>query len=107
MNDARWAVNPLIQPKDSHLTWNQGHPGDLWSATVPVPFIPGTHFARRRLYLYRFQLEWAPSGGVRQLTTRWVLHLFAQLTDVWLRSPLGNHILQFLLARHRRSRVHS
>jgi hypothetical protein len=29
--------DPAIQPQDSHLLWNNGHPLDLWSATVFEP----------------------------------------------------------------------
>jgi len=43
--------NPAILPQDSHLLWNSTHPLDLWSATVPVQPIVGTHFGSEGLYL--------------------------------------------------------
>ncbi len=77
-----------IQPQDSHLTWNAGHPLDLWSATVPIAPVAGTHFGDEGLYLYRFQLWWTPNGGNRQLITRWFVDPFALETDVGLLSAV-------------------
>lgn len=74
--------DPAIQPHDWPLTWNAGHPLDLWSATVPLAPIAGTHFGQEGVYLYRFQLWWTPSGGARQLITRWFTDPFARQTDV-------------------------
>jgi maltooligosyltrehalose trehalohydrolase len=74
--------DPGVQPQDSNLTWNAGHALDLWSATVPVPLIPGTHFGGEGVYLYRFQLWWTPPGGQRRLITRWFTDPFALQTDV-------------------------
>ena len=77
-----------VQPLDSHLTWNAGHPLDLWSATVPIQPLAGTHFGEEGLYLYRFQLWWTPAGGNRQLITRWFVDPFALQTDVGLLSAV-------------------
>ena len=77
-----------VQPQDSHLTWNAGHPLDLWSATVPIQPLAGTHFGQEGLYLYRFQLWWTPAGGNRQLITRWFTDPFALQTDVGLLSAV-------------------
>jgi maltooligosyltrehalose trehalohydrolase len=77
-----------VQPQDSHLVWNAGHPLDLWSATVPVPPLAGTHFGDEGLYLYRFQLWWTPAGGTRQLITRWFTDPFALQTDIGLLSAV-------------------
>jgi maltooligosyltrehalose trehalohydrolase len=74
--------NPAIPTQDSHLTWNAGHPLDLWSSTVAVNPIPATSYGAEGLYLYRFQLWWTPSGGTRQLVTRWFTDPFARQTDV-------------------------
>ena len=74
--------DPAIQPRDSSLVWNAGHPLDLWTATVPVQPVAGTHFGKEGLYLYRFQLWWTPPGGARQLITRWFTDPFARQTDV-------------------------
>ncbi len=80
--------DPAIQPKDTSLAWNAGHPLDLWSASVPVQPIAGTHFGNAGLYLYRFQLWWTPPGGARQLLTRWFTDPFAMQTDVGLLSAV-------------------
>jgi maltooligosyltrehalose trehalohydrolase len=80
--------NPAIQPQDSHLLWNSTHPLDLWSATVPVQPIVGTHFGSEGLYLYRFQLWFTPSGGQRQVVTRWFTDPFARQTDIGLLSAV-------------------
>ncbi len=74
--------NPAIQPQNSPLACNLGNALDLWSATVPVQPIAGTHFGTEGLYLYRFQLYWTPPGGTRQLITRWFTDPFARQTDV-------------------------
>jgi maltooligosyltrehalose trehalohydrolase len=74
--------DPDVAPQDIHLTWNQNHPLDLWSATVPVQPIAGTHFGSGGIYLYRFQLWWTRAGGARQLVTRWFTDPFARQTDV-------------------------
>jgi maltooligosyltrehalose trehalohydrolase len=76
--------DPAIPPQDSHLLWNNGHPLDLWSATVPVQPVVGTHFGSEGLYLYRFQLWFTPPGGQRQLVTRWFTDPFARQTDIGL-----------------------
>lgn len=80
--------DPAIQPQDSHLLWNNGHPLDLWSATVPVQPVVGTHFGSEGLYLYRFQLWFTPPGGQRQLVTRWFTDPFARQTDIGLLSAV-------------------
>jgi maltooligosyltrehalose trehalohydrolase len=80
--------DPLVQPQDSHLRWNNAHPLDLWSATVPVQPVVGTHFGSEGLYLYRFQLWFTPPGGQRQLVTRWFTDPFARQTDIGLLSAV-------------------
>jgi len=80
--------DPAIPTQDSHLLWNNGHPLDLWSATVPVQPIVGTHFGSEGLYLYRFQLWFTPPGGHRQLVTRWFTDPFARQTDIGLLSAV-------------------
>jgi maltooligosyltrehalose trehalohydrolase len=80
--------DPAIQPQDFHLLWNNSHPLDPWSATVPVQPVVGTHFGSEGLYLYRFQLWFTPPGGQRQLVTRWFTDPFARQTDVGLLSAV-------------------
>src|SRR5271166_445568 len=80
--------DPAIQPQNSSLTWTAGHPLDLWSATVNVNPIAGTHFGAEGIYLYRFQLWWTPPRGTRQLVTLWFTDPFARQTDVGLLSAV-------------------
>jgi len=80
--------DPAIPTQDSQLLWNNGHPLDLWSATVPVQPIVGTHFGSEGVYLYRFQLWFTPPGGQRQLVTRWFTDPFARQTDIGLLSAV-------------------
>jgi maltooligosyltrehalose trehalohydrolase len=74
--------NPAVQPVDTPLSWNSGHPLDLWSATTSVSVRAGTNFGKEGVYLYRYQLWWTPPGGSRQLITRWFTDPFARQTDV-------------------------
>ncbi|HKA53426.1 MAG TPA: alpha-amylase family glycosyl hydrolase, partial [Candidatus Binatia bacterium] len=74
--------DPAVQPQDSSLAWTAGHALDLWTATVPVQPVAGTHFGTGGLYLYRFQLWWTPPGGTRQLLTRWFTDPFARQTEI-------------------------
>ena len=74
--------NPAVPTKDVSLTWNPNNPLDLWSGSVPIGPIAGTNFGSEGIYLYRYQLWWTPSGGQRQLITRWFTDPFARQTDV-------------------------
>jgi 1,4-alpha-glucan branching enzyme len=61
--------DPAVQPTDQHLTWNAGHPLDLWTGTVSA--------SAGGIYLYRYQLFF--SG---RLVTRWFTDPFARQTDI-------------------------
>ena len=78
--------NPVILPCDFHLTWNNGHPLDLWSASVNIAPVANSNFGREGVYLYRYQLWWTPAGGQRQLVTLWFTDPFARETDLGLLS---------------------
>jgi maltooligosyltrehalose trehalohydrolase len=80
--------DPAIQPQKFSLTWNVGHPLDLWSGPMLVQPVAGTNFGNPGLYLYRFQLGWTPSGGARQLITRWFTDPFARQTEIGLLSAV-------------------
>lgn len=45
-----------IEPRDTFLNWVNGSTHDLWTVTVPLTPVPGTHFGSLGKYLYRFQL---------------------------------------------------
>jgi len=74
--------DPKVPPRDFPLTWNNGHPLDLWTLDLPIQVFPGTHFGQEGIYLYRYQLWWRPPGGSRQLLTLWFTDPFARATDI-------------------------
>jgi maltooligosyltrehalose trehalohydrolase len=74
--------DPKVSPQDFSLTWNNGHPLDLWTRDLTIQVLPGTHFGQEGIYLYRYQLWWTPPGGSRQLLTRWFTDPFARATDI-------------------------
>lgn len=74
--------DPKVLPQDFSLTWQEGHPLDLWTGVFNIKVLPGTHFGQEGIYLYRYQLWWTSHGGNRQLLTRWFTDPFARATDV-------------------------
>jgi 1,4-alpha-glucan branching enzyme len=80
--------DPTVSPRDSSLTWVDGHPLDLWTGSVPVEPVPNSRFGQEGIYLYRYQLWWTSPSGVRQLITRWFTDPFARQTDVGLLSAI-------------------
>ena len=84
--------DPQIPTQDFSLAWQNGHPLDLWTQTLTIQVVPGTHFGQEGTYLYRYQLWWTPPGGSRQLLTRWFTDPFARATDI-------GDLSAFLLAR--------
>jgi maltooligosyltrehalose trehalohydrolase len=74
--------DPAVPPQDFHLDWDNTHPLDLWSKTLPIGVIAATHFGSAGTYLYRFQLYFTPAGGSRQLVTLWFTDPFARATDI-------------------------
>ena len=75
--------NPTISPRDFPLQWQAGSDLDLWSATVPIAPVAGTHFGSEGSYLYRYQLQWAADPQApKQVVTKWFTDPFARATDV-------------------------
>ncbi|HEU4414884.1 MAG TPA: alpha-amylase family glycosyl hydrolase [Candidatus Angelobacter sp.] len=68
---------PQIQTQNTGLTWQQGHPLDLWTATAAINPVAGTNFGREGTYLYRYQLLWHG-----QVITLWFCDPFARMTDI-------------------------
>jgi maltooligosyltrehalose trehalohydrolase len=68
--------DPNIPPQDFALTCNS-RPLDLWTHDLTIQEVPGTHFGKEGIYLYRYQLWW---NG--QLLTRWFTDPFARATDI-------------------------
>jgi maltooligosyltrehalose trehalohydrolase len=80
--------DPSITTTDRDLTWNQGHPLDLWSGIMDVKPSGRGHFGSEGLYLYRFQLKWGRSGSADQVITTWFTDPFARETDIGLLSAV-------------------
>jgi maltooligosyltrehalose trehalohydrolase len=80
--------DPEIATTNMELAWNQGHPLDLWSATMNVVPSGSGHFGSEGVYLYRFQLKWRDSAGGEQVVTNWFTDPFAGETDVGLLSAV-------------------
>lgn len=74
--------NPAVPPNDFSLAWQNGHPLDLWSLTVPIQPDPATNFGKLGQYLYRYQLWWSGPGGSKRLITSWITDPFARATEV-------------------------
>lgn len=74
--------DPGVPPQDFDLDWDSTHPLDLWTKTLPIAAVAGTHFGSEGVYLYRFQLYFTPPGGSRQLVTLWFTDPFARATDI-------------------------
>ncbi len=75
--------NPTISPRNFPLQWQAGSDLDLWSATVPIAPVAGTHFGSEGSYLYRYQLQWAADPQApKQVVTKWFTDPFARATDV-------------------------
>jgi maltooligosyltrehalose trehalohydrolase len=75
--------NPDVLTQDFHLGWVNGHPLDLWTATLPIASAASpSHFGQEGTYLYRFQLLWTPPAGSPQLLTLWFTDPFARATDI-------------------------
>jgi maltooligosyltrehalose trehalohydrolase len=74
-SDDRFA--PQVQTQDTPLQWQEGHPLDLWTATITIKPVANTNFGNEGVYLYRYQLLW--NGKV---VTLWFCDPFARMTDI-------------------------
>ena len=79
-NDDRF--DPSIPAVSYSLTWQTGHPLDLWTATIPLTPVAGTNLGQSGMHLYRFELWWTPTGGVRQLVSPWIVDPFARAAQI-------------------------
>jgi maltooligosyltrehalose trehalohydrolase len=80
--------DPGVAPVDIPMAWTAGSALDLWTATATLAPDANSHYGQDGLYLYRFQLWWAPAGGPRQLITEWFPDPFARETDLGMLSAL-------------------
>ncbi len=74
--------DPAIPAATFALAWQQGSALDLWTATVPLTPIAGTHFGLPGLHLYRFELWWTAPGGTRQCVCPWITDPFAREAEI-------------------------
>lgn len=74
--------DPAIPAATFALAWQQGSALDLWTATVPLTPVAGTHFGLPGLHLYRFELWWTAPGGTRQCVCPWVTDPFAREAEI-------------------------
>jgi maltooligosyltrehalose trehalohydrolase len=80
--------DPNIKTVDQDLTWNRGHPLDLWSCDMQVKQPGPGQFGTEGVYLYRFQLKWRQSASSSRVITGWFTDPFARETDVGLLSAV-------------------
>jgi 1,4-alpha-glucan branching enzyme len=81
--------DPAVPPVDIPMAWMAGSTLDLWTATATLDPDPNSHYGQDGLYLYRFQLWWAPAVGPRQLITQWFPDPFARETDLGMLSAVS------------------
>ncbi|MBB6144648.1 1,4-alpha-glucan branching enzyme [Silvibacterium bohemicum] len=74
--------DPSIPPVNFSLAWQSGHPLDLWTVTVPLTPVAGTHIGLAGMHLYRYELWWTPVGGTRQLVSPWITDPFARDAEI-------------------------
>jgi maltooligosyltrehalose trehalohydrolase len=74
--------DPSILPVNFSLQWQNGHPLDLWTVTVPLIPVAGTHIGLAGMHLYRYELWWTPAAGVRQRVSPWITDPFARAAEI-------------------------
>ena len=74
--------DPSILPINFSLQWQNGHPLDLWTVTVPLVPVAGTHIGLAGMHLYRCELWWTPVGGTRQRVSPWITDPFARAAEI-------------------------
>ena len=74
--------DPSIMPTNFSLVWQNGHPLDLWTVTVPLTPVAGSHIGLAGMHLYRHELWWTPAGGTRQRVSPWITDPFAREAEI-------------------------
>ncbi len=74
--------DPSVPAATFPLSWQQGSALDLWTATVPLDPVPGTHLGQNGMHLYRLELWWTPPGGARQCVSPWIVDPFAREAEI-------------------------
>jgi maltooligosyltrehalose trehalohydrolase len=80
-NDDRF--DPSVPPQNFDLTYQAGHPFDLWSRSIKIEAVPNTNFGNPGKYLYRYQLLQSVAGEAgKRIVTLWFTDPFAAATDI-------------------------
>jgi 1,4-alpha-glucan branching enzyme len=78
--------DPAVPAATFTLEWQQGSALDLWSATVELAPVAGTHLGQPGLHLYRYELWWtpvgSPAGTAPQSISSWIVDPFAREAEI-------------------------
>ena len=78
--------DPAVPAATFTLEWQQGSALDLWSATVELAPVAGTHLGQAGLHLYRYELWWtaagSPAGTAPQCISNWIVDPFAREAEI-------------------------
>ena len=74
--------DPSVPAATFPLAWQAGSPLDLWTATIPLTPVAGALLGTSGMHLYRYELWWTSSAGVRQRVSSWITDPFARETEI-------------------------
>ncbi len=74
--------DPSVPAATFSLAWQAGSALDLWTATVPLTPVPGALIGTNGMHLYRYELWWTSTAGVRQCICSWITDPFARETEI-------------------------
>jgi len=74
--------DPNVSAATFPLTWQAGSALDLWTSTVGLAPVAGTHIGQPGQHLYRYELWWTPPSGARQCVSNWIVDPFARATEI-------------------------
>lgn len=73
--------DPAVPAATFPLEWHAGDL-DLWTATIPLPTVPGAQLGQPGLHLYRFELWWTSPAAQRQIISPWITDPFAREAEI-------------------------
>ena len=74
--------DPAVPAATFLLQWQSGSSLDLWSGTVMLSPVAGTHFGQIGMHLYRYELWWTSPAGQTQCVSSWITDPFARATEI-------------------------
>ena len=74
--------DPNVPAATFSLAWQAASALDLWTATIPLTPVTGTHFGLPGLHLYRFELWWTSPAGARTCACSWITDPFAREAEI-------------------------